>query len=143
MDLNDQQEPTTPDEVPDAIAKGDALFILGVITDNDHWNSNGITEDDISVVFEMSDRCRWGETFSVRRFQRALKLLDAPPRVVVKRGARWFTYANERVESFDASGARVCARSGCARDISHLRTDARYCSPGCQNRAKRASQRSK
>jgi hypothetical protein len=117
----------------------DAAFVRNVIRDNDHWNDQGIDESDIAVVFEMSARCDWGSDFTVTRLRQALALLKDDPHVT-KRGSRWFTQTNARLDVMDETGARLCGRRGCGRDISHLKANAAYCSPGCRVRASRRSQ---
>lgn len=120
-------------------ARSDAAFLRGVILDNEHWTQAGITEADLSVVFEMDARCGWGSDFTVRRLRRALAVLSEAGvgSGVVERAGRWFAVTNPTLETIDERGARVCARKGCGRDISHLRASSRYCSDRCGNLVRR------
>lgn len=117
----------------------DVSFLRGVIIDNERWNSAGISEGDLSVVFEMSEVCAWGRDYAVSRFKQALQALGQAGGVT-ERAKRWYAVCNPTLEAIDERGARVCGRRGCGRDISHLRLDARFCSPGCRNRVARRQQ---
>ena len=114
----------------------DVWFLVAMIRDAEHWSSGGISEADLALVFEMSSFCEWGRTFSASRFRDALRVLADMP-TVTKRGERWYVATSAVVETIDEHGARLCGRRGCGKDISHLRADARFCSPGCRNRASR------
>ncbi len=120
-------------------ARSDAAFLRGVILDNERWTSAGISEADLSVAFEMDARCGWGADFTVRRLRRALAVLTEAgvDSGVVERAGRWFTVASPVLDAIDERGARVCARKGCGRDISHLRVGTHYCSERCGNLARR------
>lgn len=83
-----------PEEI-DPQTQSDAIFLLNVILDNEHWNNKGIREPDISVCFEMDACCQWGGAFSAARFKKALALLDGHPKVT-KIGDRWYANSNRR-----------------------------------------------
>lgn len=120
----------------------DAMFVLNVIRDNEHWNTLGVTESDISVCFEMSHLGDYGATFKRSRFKEALHELEESA-YVVQRGNRWFWYDSKGLEHIDERGARLCERPGCGKDISHLRANAAFCGPDCRNRANNAHRRAK
>jgi hypothetical protein len=113
----------------------DAAFCENVIADNDRYNKVGITEDDISVVFEMGPLCDYGGatgTYGVRRFRAALDAMDRSK--VRKVGERWFT-ASKAVK---AGPVRLCQGPRCNVDISHTHGRTRFCSPRCQRMAAKA-----
>lgn len=128
----------------DKVHERDARLLEMIILDNDATNDVGISERDISVCFEMSYRCGWGDrkSFSVSRYRRALRAMRLE--LVVKVGDRWFprmsTNASRHLDSIDKTGHRICARRGCAVDITHSREGTKYCSSGCRNRARRQDQ---
>jgi len=115
---------------------GDAALLMSIVSDNERWTGAGIATADLSVVFEMSARCGWGAEFNIRRFRRALRVL-VETRGAIERGGRWYLRNSAALLTVDQRGARICARPGCGRDISELQTNARYCSDGCRNRARR------
>ncbi|MGH9291919.1 MAG: hypothetical protein ACRD0B_04515 [Acidimicrobiales bacterium] len=123
----------------DELVEADARFLEGVVIDNERCNALGIEEKDIVVVFEMDARCGWGDTFSVRRFKRALKAMRSE--AVVRVGDRWFArMATSAGRAMDA-GPRRCDGPRCKKDIGPLRGDAKYCSTACQVAASRARKR--
>ena len=74
----------------------DAQYLAKTIEDNESRNSKGITELDLSVCFEMSALCEWGRTYTVGRFNRAVKELDQLD-TVGKRDGRWFVSGNAKL----------------------------------------------
>lgn|GEM_PF-6570801 len=112
--------------------EGDAAFLAGVVRDSEHWTAAGIGEGDLAAVFEMSELCRWGSTYSPSRFRQAVKLL-VNVSDLTKRGPRWYTYSSPTVETIDEHGARVC--TNCQADITHNRASALYCDR-CRDRVR-------
>ncbi len=138
------------------LARTDAAVLAEIIHDNDHWNTLGISEDDVAVCFEMSPVCQWGSGFSAARYKRALDALrDLPD--VARRGHRWFTQPSRALDRVDKRGEVVCARVGCGKklalgppdpgddpDAPRQRSDAIFCSDRCRVMASRKGhQRSK
>ena len=117
----------------------DAKQCEDIIIDNDRWNKVGISEDDISVCFEMSAACNWGgrgSTFSARRFKAALAGMTV--RHVTKIGERWFSQGTTNTKARKRVGARICQGPKCSVDISHTHGRTRFCSPKCRIAASKA-----
>ncbi len=108
----------------------DSDFLLKEIHANEKWNSHGISEQDLSVLFEMSHLCDYGssKSFSHKRFKEALDGLD--PARVKRVGDYWYTIRSA------PSTVRVCQAPKCDKVINHRREGVLYCSDRCKTKAK-------
>lgn len=107
--------------------KLDAVFLASQVIENERFTKNGITRDDLHVLFEM-DWCSQSAEACNKRFSRAVKRLVADG-LATQRGDRYYPSTTE-VGSLPAG--RECAATWCRNDISHKRSGTRFCSPKCK-----------
>lgn len=99
---------------------------------------NGISEDDVSVCFEMSPLCNWGppdSTFTVTRLRQALKAM--PKDKFKKVGSVWYPTHGRKMMSDDAPMVRICEAPRCKVDISHRPRQTHFCSRACRQKVAR------
>jgi hypothetical protein len=105
----------------------DAEFLASQVIENERFTKNGITRDDLHVLFEMDWCSQSGEACN-QRFSRALKRLVADGHAT-QRGDRYYP-PTAKVGSLPAG--QECEATWCHMDISHKRSGTRFCSPKCK-----------
>ena len=114
----------------------DAEFLASQVIENERITEQGMTRDDLHVLFTMDWCSQYGRACN-QRFGRALKRLVTDG-LAVRRGDRYYP-PTVNVGSLPAG--RECAATSCRNDISHKRSGTRFCSPKCKRFEQRFAHR--